>query len=429
MRNGGHKLQPEVITPALYSTLSDKGIVLRSRFGMNKSNQYKLHIKIHIENASLAQTGKALGVLFRKHLKPQQINCTTERMINTEVSIKAETVVNKLLGRPSPWGELVDRNLLQTQTISLDDEKVYQLVEHWDSSEIAEYVIVVPHIFYMALLKCFFRNLELHAPEVLRNVCIVFDYANLEHIHDIVRHCFFGERAEVLKYIQEIKIPFIDSGHHLLLENLISLACYVIPAKYLVFIDDDFFINNSTSIDNLLDPLKQGYCLSGRYVKVVDRIHTSFFALRPECFYEELLLFDNGENRYADKFTSTGTITYRAFSKYDKGVFNISDYGDNDDTFGHHLGHCTTELWCDLPQYLKILFRHDLLAEDDLHKLRTDVSILLEALALVFKVDQHQHNYYHIDNELRQNAVSKFEAYFSNIYNNHHWLVHHAKSH
>jgi len=394
---------------------------------MKISNEYKLHIKIHLERASLAQTGRALGVLFREQLTPQQIICTTERANDTDVSKKAETVIEKLLGRPSPWGKFVDRALLETHTISFDDEKVYQLAEGWDSGGIAESIVVVPHIFYMALIKCFMRDLELRAPEILRQVCIFFDYAELEEAHDIVRQSFFGERDEVLKYARKVGASFIDSGHRLLLENLISLACYMIPANYLVFMDDDFFINNTTSIDKLLDPLIRGYLLSGMHEKGRDRIHTCFFALRPECLRDELLMFDNGENLYSNKSISTGSITYKALSNRDKGVFVLGDYWEGDDNLGRHLGHCTTELWNDLPQILRRLFRPEMLPKND-GEIELDVSILLEALALLFEVRHHECDYAPVDNDLRQNAVNDFATYFGRIYNNYHWLLHNYSS-
>jgi len=393
--------------------------------GMKRSNKYKLHIKIHLKKAPLAQAGKAIGVLCRKHLIPQQILCTTERTNDTEVCKKAEIVIRKLLGQPSPWGQLVDRVLPKTRTISLDDEKVHQLAECWGSRGIAEHMVVVPHIFYRRLLKCSMRNIESQAPEILRRVCILFDYAVLEKVPDILRPCLFGERAQVLEYAQKKKLAFIDSGHQMFLENLISVACYMLPAKYLVFKDDDFFLNSAASVEKLLDPLKRGYLLSGKYVKAVDRIHTCFFALRPEYLRDELLLFDNGENLYTDELTDTGTVTYRALSNRDKGAFILGDYWDDDLTLGRHLCHCTAELWYDLPQALKMHFRTEMLPKK-YSKMKLDVEMLLEALALLYKVRRHASHYDAVSNELRQKGRSDFSPYFEKIYNNHHWLGRHA---
>jgi hypothetical protein len=227
-----------------------------------------------VEKASLAQTGR-LGMLCRKYLTPQLISCTAERANEREASHKAEAVIKKLMGRPSPWRQSVDGTRLNTHVITLDDAKVMQLEKGWEKSRIAEHVIVVPHMFYVALLKCFVKNLKLQAPGVLRQICFFFDYAALDGIHEIVRRSFLGERLETLKYLRKERLSFIDSGRQLFLENLISLACYMIPAKFLVFMDDDFFISKPAIIDQLLDPLRRGYLLSGRYVNISQRMHTS----------------------------------------------------------------------------------------------------------------------------------------------------------
>lgn len=394
---------------------------------MKSSKYYRLDIKIQLETAPLPQIGKAIGMLCRKYVTPRLITCTVEKADEREASQKAAAVIEKLLGRPSPWRQAVDETLLTTHAITLDDARVNQLAKKWDKVGLAEHVIVVPHIFYTALLKCFVRNLELRAPEILSQICFFFDYAALDQIHDIVRRSFIGERAEALKYLKKKGLPGIDPGRPLFLENLISLACYMIPAKYLVFMDDDFFINQTTQIDRLLDPLRRGYLLSGRYVNFTHRMHTSLFALRPDCLRDELGLFDNGENLYADTLMSTGSITYKELENCDKGVFHIGHYADNDDTFGRHLCHCTTELWSDLPQFLKILFQPEKLQEKDA-KIKLNVDILLESLALVFKVPRQVGEYYHIDNELRWSALDNFEVYLGKIYNNHHWLLRQAGS-
>lgn len=376
----------------------------------------------------MAQTGKALGALFRKHLTPRQIGCTIERTNDTEASHQAETVIRKLLGRPSPWDQGEDSPPAKVETIFLDDKKVGQLAKRWGSGGIAEHMVVVPHIFYMALLKCFRRNLELKASEILSQICLFFDYAVIDRAPEIVKQCFFGERAEVLRYARKMGLPFIDPGRQLFLENLISLACYMIPAQCLVFMDDDFFINHPASIDALVDPLKRGWLMSGRYAKPMDRLHTSFFALRPEALRDELALFDGGENYYADELIDTGTITYRELLNRDKGVFILGEYYDNDLTFGRHLIHCTTELWVDFPQILMFHFEHDKFPKD-IGKMKLDMSILLEALALVFQLRPRQGGDYEpVFNEMRMKAFDALVPYFEKIYNNYHWLKRHADS-
>ena len=389
---------------------------------MKNSKEYQLHLKIQLENASPAQTGKAIGMLCRKYLTPRLISVTAERGNESEASHKAEAVIKPLMTRPSPWRQSVDETRLTTQSLTLNDARVEQLAKGWGKAGMSEQVIIVPHLFYEALIRCFVGNLRFRAPEILSQLCFFFDYASLDGIHEIVRRSFFGERAAALKYLRKEGLASIDSGRQLSLENLISLACYMIPAKYLVFMDDDFFINRAATVEQLLEPLRRGYLLSGRYVKVTQRMHTSLFALRSEGLRDELLLFDNGENLFANEELSTGSITYREFKNRAKSVFSIGDYGDNDDTFGRHLCHCTTELWSDLPQVLKFLFQPEQLAEKDA-KIRMNVDTMLEALALVYNVPRQEEEYIHVDNDLRFGALDNFALYLSKIYNNHHWLL------
>jgi len=394
---------------------------------MKNTKGYQLYIKIHLERASLAQTGKAIGMLCKKYLTPRLISCTAERANDQEATHQAETVIKHLMGRPSLWSQAVEGIQPDTRALTLDDVRVNQLAQKWDKAGAAEHMIVVPHMFYAALLKCFVKNLELRAPEILREVVFFFDYAALDGVHEVVRRSFLGERTAALNYLKEEGFSFIDSGRRLFLENLISLACYMIPAKYLVFMDDDFFISKKTVIDQLLEPLRRGYLLSGRYVSVSQRMHTSLFALRPGCLRDELLLFDSGENLYANASLSTGSITYQELKKRGKGVFSIGDYADNDDTFGRHLGHCTTELWSDLPQVLKTLFQPGNLAAKDA-RIKMNVDILLEALALLYKVPRKEEEYCHVDNDLRWKAPDNFPVYLGKIYNNHRWLLRHGAS-
>lgn len=396
---------------------------------MDRRKAYKLHIQVNLKKASPSCTGKALGMLFREHLNPQQIECTTEKVNNSEVSVKAEMIIDKLLGRLPPWSRSVDQGSAETKWVLLDDEKVDELAERWSRESVEEYVIVVPHIFYKPLFQYFLRHLQLHVQEVLRRVCIFFDYAILEDVPEVVKKCFFGERAEVLEIAGKGVLPFFDPGRQLYLENVISLACYMIPANYLVFMDDDFFVSSSESLNKLLDPLKRGYLMTGRYVKIMDRLHTCFFGINPEALQDELMLFDNGENHYSDKSMDTGTITYRTLSKRNKGVFIIDNYQDDDLSLGRHLTHCATEMWVDLPQILRINFDLGMFPKEA-DKTELDTSILLEALSLLFDVKHGGHGYKPVDNDLRQKAAMgrDLSAYIGRVYNNYQWLMNNAGS-
>lgn len=396
---------------------------------MKRAGSYNLNIRIEISRATMEQTGKALGMILRRHVTPRLAGCRIERGNGSETSRRAEAVLGHLLGRPAPWGSGEEGAPTATRSITLDDAGVRRLAKRWDSGGIADHTIVMPHIFYLTLLECALENLQQRAAKTLDNLCIIFDYAVLDHLPGIVRQSFFGERRAVLAQLRNRGLSFIDPGRQLYLENLISLACYTLPARRLVFMDDDFFISGEASIEALLAPLDRGHLMSGRYARGADRIHTSLFAMRPEALRDELLLFDDGKNLYSDKEMSTGTITYRRLSGRGMGVCSIGDYRDRDLSLGRHLCHCTGELWNDLPHILRKLFRPDVLTAVETGT-RVDASLLLEALASLFGVSPSStcDSYLHIDNGMRSSAVNDFAAYLSKIYNNHLWLGQHACS-
>ena len=392
---------------------------------MKKTEPYRLHIDIDLGKAPLPEIGKALGVLFRQHCNPHLLGCSIAMLNDSESSGKAQAVIDKLLRRTSPWEFEAAASRVEARTIRLDDKKIQSLATSWDSQGVREHVIVVPHMFYKPLLKCFLRNMEDHAQDALKHVCLFFDY--VQPTLEIISRSFLGERTGVLGLLRKKGVSFIDTGHQLFLENLISLACYIIPARYLVFMDDDFFINSPESIEKLLRPLREGYLLCGRYAESVERIHTSLFAIRPECLRDELSLFDNGRNLYAEKSMSTGTITYGKLSMRNKGVFSVGDYSNGDLSFGRHLCHCTCELWNDMPFSLRAHLKNIELPED-IRKMKLDASMLLDSLALLFGGAHQWPGYQHIDNETRWGAEHDFAPYFSRIYSNHRWLSRLAKT-
>ena len=276
-------------------------------------------------------------------------------------------------------------------------------------------------MFYLSLLRVFLRNLEQRAPEIQKKVCFFFDYAQLEGTHELLRQCFIGERALVLRHLRKVGTPYIDCGRRLLLENLISLACYSIPCRYLVFVDDDFFIRDTNAVQRLLDPLQSGYVLAGIFVERVQRIHTCLFAMRPEYLRNRLALFDDGTNLYSEDFRSTGSITYQALAKRKKGVFPVADMDDYD-SLGKHLGHCAGELWGDLPLILhRVIPFGDL--PKDIGRLKLDVPVLMESLAEAFQVSCSATEYTLIETDLRRNAHKQFPDYLEKLYGNHRWLI------
>jgi len=356
-------------------------------------------------------------------MRIRRVDCTVERINDTAVSSKAEIVINKLLRPPSPSCRPADGDLTKTVTVLLDDKKASHLARRWDSIGMPESRIVVPHLSYSALLTCFIRNLEIRAPDILGRLIVFLGYTEHGQVTepDIISKSFRGERGEVLKYARRMGLSCIDPGHQLLVENQISLACYMIPARYLIFMDDDFFIENIDSMEKLVAPLKRGYILSGMYEKNMDKIHTCFFAMNPAYLRDELRLFDDGENLYYDRLRDTGTNTYRTLSKRDKGVFVLGESPDGNGVLGRHLGHCAAELWFDLPAILKKLFRLETIS-GDVCRMKLTVTTLLEALALLSKAGDSSDRYRPVHQDVRINAVNDFAAYFSEVYCNHRWL-------
>ncbi len=383
--------------------------------------EYSLDIRIDLKRAGLPETGRTLGVLFRRHLNHRLAACNVERQSDTEVSRKAEVVAKCLFGRPSARERIAGCAPPETREILLNDEQVGRLSRYWRKKQIPDSTIVIPHMFYLTLLQSFIGNLENRAPEILRQACFVFDYSALRGISEIVRKCFWGERASVLRFLRGKGLRCIDPGRRFDLENVISLACYIFPAKYLVFMDDDFFLENEASLDVLLEPLRSGYQMSGSYVRSTDRLHTSFFALRPDWLRDRLELFDDGVNLYAEDSRDTGTITFRTLAAREKGVFVIGDHADGNGPFGRHLAHCTMELWSDMPQVLNLHFRKENLSGAG--RMRLDASILLEALATYLGVQPGLCGHKPVGTALRGEGPSDFVPYFQRIYDNHHWLL------
>ncbi len=299
---------------------------------------------------------------------------------------------------------------------------IARLAHAWDSGGMLEYVLVVPHIFYLPVLRLFLDHVRRNAPEVSRHICLFFDYAYLNEMHELAQLCFSGERGQVLKFLDESHTPCIDCGRHLLLENLISLACYMIPARYLVFVDDDFLLRDSAAIETLLQPLQCGYMLSGIFVRPVKRIHTCLFAINPDYLRAHLRLFDQGRNLYDDTSLSTGSITYQMLAKRNKGVFPVADHERGYEFLGRHLGHCTGEVWGDLPLALRAILPPEALPAE-LGAVRFDAGLLLESLANAFRVKARGRDYELISSEVRRNAGRDFPTYLDKVYNNHHWLI------
>ncbi len=392
-------------------------------------NPYQLHVQIRLEKVPPAQVAKAIGMLCRRHVKPRQVSCTLERLHDSPLSLQAEKVVRSLLALPSPWRKLAEQEDLRKVVILLDDCRASRLARQWDKLPQVDCLIVVPHLFYLPLLTCCIRHLEIQGPQILHQLCLLFSYP--DHVQavepDLIAQSFFGERTAVLNYLRRMGVDYVDLGHQLYVENQISLAAYMIPAKRLIFIDDDYFVRQAENLIKLAEPLNQGYLLSGLYSPTMQKIHTCFFAIDPVYLRDELRLYDNGENLYYESLRDTGTIIYAELSRRNKGVWIIEESIDGNGSSGRHLGHCGGELWFDFPTVFKQVYQLAKISAQ-LNPGNLSASVLLDALALLHRLPDTAERYLTVDQVVRDQAVQDFPAYFANIYRNHRWLEKQAKA-
>jgi hypothetical protein len=392
-------------------------------------NPYRLHLQIRLENATPSQIAKAIGMLCRRHVKPRQVYCSMERLNETRLSFQAEKVTRSLLALPSPWHRLAETTTLREIRVMLDDRQVRLLARQWDKIPQIDCMIVLPHLFYLPLLTCCIRHLEIQDPQILHQLILLFSYPNHAQAMepDLISQCYFGERATVLNYVRKMGLSYVDLGHQLYVENQISLAAYMIPARRLIFIDDDYFIRQAENFGRLVEPLNQGYLLSGLYSPAMKKIHTCFFALDPAYLRDELRLYDNGENLYYEDLRDTGAITYEELSRRKKGVWITEESIDGNGSSGRHLGHCGGELWFDFPVILKQVYQVEQISAQ-LKPGKLSASVLLDALALVYGLDDTADQYLPVEQLKRDQAVQNFPDYFTCIYRNHRWLEQQAKA-
>ena len=396
---------------------------------MKLLHPYRLHLQIRLEKAAPGQTAKAIGMLCRRHVKPRQVYCSVERLNDSLLSFQAEQVARSLLALPSPWQSLTETPTLREVCVMLDDRQVRLLARQWDELPQTDCMIVAPHLFYLPLLTCCIRHLEMQDPQILHQLILLFSYPNHAQAlePDLISQCYFGERATVLNYVRKKGLSYVDLGHQLYVENQISLAAYMIPARRLIFLDDDYFFRQAENLDRLVEPLNQGYLLSGLYSPTMKKIHTCFFAIDPAYLREELRLYDNGENLYYETLRDTGAITFAELSRRSRGVWTIEESIDGNGAFGRHLGHCGGELWFDFPVILKQVYQVEKISAQ-LKPSKLSASVLLDALALVYGLDDTADQYLPVEQLTRDQAVQNFSDYFTCIYRNHRWLEQQAKA-
>ncbi len=396
--------------------------------------RYRLHVKVAERDASPAQTGKALGALFRRHLKPNMIGCTAELVTANKVACRAHAVIRQLLGCASFW-EANAASRYPVREVLLDDDAIRSLEKQWAATRTREFLLIIPHMFYLPLLRLSICNLKQHAPALMERTCLYIDYSRQLSSFDLVRRAYLGERTKVLRYLTREGMPCVDTGRQLFMENVISLAAYMSPAQCLVFKDDDFLLAGGEPVAKVVTTLREGALLSGMYTAKFDRLHTCFFGMRSEALRDHLALFDNGENTYASTSMDTGSITYQSLREVPGAVRSLGDYAQSEsgevrcggELWGRHLRHCASELWIDFPGVLAAHFDPEQLASR-VGRCELNADILLEAVALFLGLDQPGGDWMPYSKSARDAAAeyNNLPAYFSTLHNNHHWLMQEA---
>ncbi len=397
---------------------------------------YRLHIRIAVRDASAAATGRAIGMLLRQHLTPSLHSCTTELATAGEVSRKAEVAIRALLASEPAW----DSDPAQpcpARVLTLDDREIERLSLLWRQVEASECVIVVPHLFYLALLRLSTENLKCRATQALEHCCLIFEYAASMAGCEIARRSFAGERKAVLDHVRQAGIRFLDPGRRLSQENLISVAAYAIPARCLIFKEDGFLLENARPIQTLQRVLDNGCLLSGLYEPWFDRFHPCLFGMRPEVLRDRLDLFDNGENCCDAATMDTGTITYLALRREHAGVYAAGNYDEGsceevlcrDQRWGRRLTQCASSIWLDLPQLLSKHFNNELLAPA-LDGQELDAVLLLESLALLLGLEAPEIEFLPAREEFQRALMQPdhFADYLGRLYSNHRWLLETARA-
>ena len=257
------------------------------------------------------------------------IGCTAELVTANKVACRAHAVIRQLLGCASFW-EANAASRYPVREVLLDDDAIRSLEKQWAATRTREFLLIIPHMFYLPLLRLSICNLKQHAPALMERTCLYIDYSRQLSSFDLVRRAYLGERTKVLRYLTREGMPCVDTGRQLFMENVISLAAYMSPAQCLVFKDDDFLLAGGEPVAKVVTTLREGALLSGMYTAKFDRLHTCFFGMRSEALRDHLALFDNGENTYASTSMDTGSITYQSLREVPGAVRSLGDYAQSE---------------------------------------------------------------------------------------------------
>jgi len=369
----------------------------------------RLGIDIDIRHASSRQAGLALCEFIRQNSTRNMVvpSCTVRA--DNQVSIKAARVLTAVMAGSSSTRGTTSQG---AHRIRLDDAAVEILEQEASRHPRVEVAVVVPHMFLLPLLRRFCFHLQACFGTDDPLVYVVPDYLDHDSAPCSIVRCYARERRRVAAFLRSKRIHCIDARRSLLLENLYSLAIYTIPAKYLLFVDDDVFLSDRRAIDRLVSSLRAGYRMVGYYDEVTQRVHTSFFGMATEALWASIDLFDDGENLYAETRRDTGSIAF-AKLRSENSVAVLGPYRDGQNEWGFHLGHCASELWRDFPQ---ILSHHG----GPAHEWYDEIADVLKEVS-PSSVDDSA--YVPITDSVRRGAYSDPREYYSRVQNNLSWLT------
>jgi len=298
----------------------------------------------------------------------------------------------------------------------VDDARIHALSRANLRTTEHEIVIVVPHVFYLELIMSLSSHIRFLAPDAIEMLTVVGDYAETDGELFGLGPCFRAEHRKTCEFLETTGLKLLDAGRQLLLENLYSLACYAINSKYIIFLDDDFFVYEADVFDRLLEHLRGGSRLVGLMDSTSRRIHTCIFGLDASYIRNNLSLFDNGENLYTDEVLDTGSLLFEELRGQERGTMVLGNYRDGCSELGIHLGHCASEVWCDMPQVLR---------KANLHCGRfcaKGADGLLEGLGRKRGLVDLPVEYAPVENELRRDGANRLDQYLSRILANHRYL-------
>jgi hypothetical protein len=372
-----------------------------------------LDIDIKIKSTPIQRVSLGACEFLRKQVDNNTVVTSCTPVENNAVSSRLARILSVILGgqlwseEPASW--------VSSSHLCIDDKVINSLAEDAIERNNVDTAIVVPHMFLSSLLERFYSSLQACGDVSELPLYVVSDYPEWGDIPTGIATCYENERTRVMSFLENASIGYIDARRQLLLENLYSIASYVVPANYLVFIDDDVFLTGGEALRDMIQMLRDGYKLVGYFDEVTRRIHTAFFGMDPQVLRQSLDLFDDGKNLYVDTSQDTGSITFARLNAED-AVAVLGQYHDGYNDWGIHLGHCASEIWCDMPQ---IVSHHGGLNHDTYN----EIAQVLRELAPESLDTPEQTVYHPITDSTRRSAYDNPREYYARLRRNLQWLA------